>query len=183
MAIKAKTNPKQQQRWVVLLSALLAIGTFTVALAQSSNNQNTGLAPLPESMLELGNDNEAQPTPAVKKNTPAPAPAIAPIKESSGLAPLESDLYQVLSNSNSAFDLRSGETLRTALTRWCEDSGWTLVWRADNDYQIDINLNFPTGTKINKALRDTMRAVWIQHPEIKATVYRNNVIVIERIQQ
>lgn len=37
------------------------------------------------------------------------------------------------------FDVRAGETVRTAFERWSESAGWTLIWHADFDLRIEAN--------------------------------------------
>jgi hypothetical protein len=77
------------------------------------------------------------------------------------------------------FDLRIGETLRAALTRWAEQAGWALVWQTDVDYQIQAAAQFPAGTSFKDALRQTMQAFWQQTRWLQATVYKNHVVVVQ----
>lgn len=107
-----------------------------------------------------------------------PAPTEDAASEGAVFAPLDEEILGALAETVAAYELAAGETLRDALTRWCSDAGYTLVWRSDRDYRIDAALRFPAGTQIREALKQTVRAVWRHNPDIKATVYKNNVIVI-----
>jgi hypothetical protein len=93
-------------------------------------------------------------------------------------APLDDDILGALAESVGSYELAAGETLREGLARWCTDAGWTLVWRASRDYRVDANLRFPAGTSLREAVKQAVRAVWLHNPAIKATVYKNQVIVI-----
>ena len=77
------------------------------------------------------------------------------------------------------YDLRSGESLRTALQRWCEITGWQLVWNAGSDYQVDTNMSFPKGTQLEGAVWTTVKSVSQVSPTLLARAYENNVLVIE----
>lgn len=165
-SISSKTKTTQ-----TTLMGMMLIGVLASAIAVAQ----TAPAPKPKAGV---------PTRATSQQQAQPQQRMAPMAyqaNTSTLVPAEGDLYSSLSQSTSAFDLRNGETVRDALTRWCEDSGWTLVWKAKQDYQIDINLSFPQGTTLKTALRDTTRALWLQHPEIRATTYKNNVVVVDEV--
>ena len=158
---------------VRVLSLLVGAAGMSLAFAQSAPSAgNPPLAPMTLSPTDLS---------AGAQDIPPPAPSsdgLRPIS-SPGLVPVEGDLYAALSSGQAAYELRRGETLKAALTRWTEDAGWTLVWRSGSDYTIDATIEFPQGTKLADAARDVLRAVWRQHPQVKGTVYKNNVLVIE----
>lgn len=95
------------------------------------------------------------------------------------LAPLDGELLSYVQESTSHWQLRNGESLRTALSRWSSDAGWTLVWKASREYRIEAPLNLPAGTPYKDAVKAVVRAVWRSNPSLHATVYGNHVLVIE----
>lgn len=101
-----------------------------------------------------------------------------PLQAEVELAPLDDALFGAIAETVSAYELAAGETLRGAMERWASEAGWTLVWSAKNDYRVDAPLSFPAGTRIQDAIRAVMRGMWAQSPGLKATLYRNQVIVI-----
>lgn len=117
-------------------------------------------------------------TGGVSANEGAAAAQPAQAPETVELAPLDDALFGAIAESVSAYELAAGETLRSALERWAGEAGWTLVWSAKSDYRVDAPLSFPAGTRIQDAVRAVMRGMWAQTPGLKATLYRNNVIVI-----
>ena len=42
----------------------------------------------------------------------------------------------------SIWQLKNGETIRSELTKWAKDSGWSLVWQLDKDWMIPANSEF-----------------------------------------
>jgi Toxin co-regulated pilus biosynthesis protein Q len=40
------------------------------------------------------------------------------------------------------WQLKKGETIRSELTKWAKDSGWSLVWQLDKDWMIPANSEF-----------------------------------------
>ena len=77
------------------------------------------------------------------------------------------------------FDVRKGETLMTALQRWCAQSGWTLLWKSEDDIRPDAGIQLPPGLAFEDAVRELMRSVWVEYPDMSATAYKNRVLVVE----
>jgi len=103
----------------------------------------------------------------------------APLPEANApVAPLDGEILDYLSDTATEWSLEPGETLQLGLSRWCGEAGWSLVWLAGNDYPIQAGLQFPAGTTFRDAVRETLKAVWRQNPTLKATVYKNRVLVI-----
>ena len=67
------------------------------------------------------------------------------------------------------------KTIRGGMTKWCQKSGWQLVWNVKADYPIDtswtINTNFESA--INEVLKAT------QHSEMPllATMHDSNKVL------
>jgi hypothetical protein len=60
----------------------------------------------------------------------------------------------------STYTIASGETLRTVLTRWTEESGWDLVWEPSSDYSLGAGATFHGDMKmaiagLMESLRDS----------------------------
>lgn len=110
-----------------------------------------------------------------------PAPT-AQGKDVSALRPLDSLDFQELERVTTTFDLRAGETLRQALTRWAGEAGWQVVWQSTKDYRIEVSMTFPRGTDFKSAARDTAQSIWRVNPTLKLRVYKNNVMVVEEVQ-
>jgi len=133
--------------------------------------------------IELGDLQRASETQAKSRlASSTPAQMAAPMPGGgAALAPLEDDLLNALAVTTSRFDLRPGETLRAALTRWTQDAGWQLVWDSSRDYRIEAGMTFPRGTTLNDAIKETIHSVWMANPTLKADLYRNNVLVITEV--
>lgn len=125
---------------------------------------------------------------AVAQDAPALAPlesSLAPMESSQGasdLRPLDEAAFEELQRVTTSFELRAGETLRQALTRWAADSGWQVIWQSSKDYRIEASLVFPRGTDFKEAARSTARSIWRVNPTLKLKAYRNNVMVVEEVQ-
>ena len=78
-----------------------------------------------------------------------------------------------------AYDVRKGETLMTALKRWCASANWTLLWKSTDDIRPDAAIQLPAGLAFEDAVRELMRSVWVGYPDMTATAYKNRVLVIE----
>lgn len=77
------------------------------------------------------------------------------------------------------YDVRKGETLMTALKRWCASANWTLLWKSADDIRPDAAIQLPPGLTFEDAVRELMRSVWVGYPDMTATAYKNRVLVIE----
>ena len=77
------------------------------------------------------------------------------------------------------FDVRQGETLMAALTRWSAQSGWTLMWKSADDIRPEAHIQMPVGMAFEDAVRELMRSVWVMYPDMTATAYKNKVLVVE----
>jgi hypothetical protein len=107
-----------------------------------------------------------------------PKPDRTPPAAEAPLAPLEGELADYLAESTAEWSMAPGDTLRGVLQRWSQYAGWSIVWEATRDYPVQANLTFPRGTAFQDAVRQVMRAIWRTNPSIKATVYKNKVIVV-----
>ena len=106
------------------------------------------------------------------------APAQPVRAKTAPLAPMDPQAMTGLRDATASYYLAPGETLRGALTRWCADSDYQLVWQSDQDFVIDSQMSFPRGVTFDEAVRQTVRAVWRQHPTLKAETYKNRVLVV-----
>lgn len=117
--------------------------------------------------------------PAPSTIVPVAPHQIATVPDTTPIVPLPRNLADTISTSTSVtYYLRPGDTLRSTLKRWADGAGWTLVWNTDVDYTIDASATFPPGTTIKDAVRQTMHSFWERTRWLRATVYKNNVIVI-----
>lgn len=75
----------------------------------------------------------------------------------------------------------AGETLRTLLIRWGEQSGWTVVWKMDRDYHLEAGVIFRgTFTEVSAALiRSFARAT----PAPIGTFYSGNRVLVISVQE
>jgi hypothetical protein len=110
--------------------------------------------------------------------TSATPKVVATQPDTTPIAPLPTDLVAAFDTSTIMYTLHPNETLRGVLTRWSKDAGWTLIWETDVDYTIDASATFPIGTSYKEAVKETMHAFWERTRWLRATSYRNNVIVI-----
>lgn len=154
-------------RWVARVSLSAGVLTMAIGVGLQFHGTNAIASPLETDVSAIASELDRQPASGTEL-----AQGAAP------LAPLDGDLLNLLSETVSEWDMQPGETLRSALTRWCEASGWSLAWRVDRDFPIDAPLRFKPGTSFSEAVRQTMRAVWQTHPGLKARMYQNNVIVV-----
>lgn len=116
---------------------------------------------------------------------PQEEPGVAPASRPQGvneLHPLDTSAFEELQRVTTSYELRAGETLRQALTRWGADAGWQVVWQSTKDYRIEASLVFPRGTDFRKAARETARSIWRVNPTLKLRAYKNNVMVVEEVQ-
>lgn len=97
------------------------------------------------------------------------------------LAPLDLTLVDQISHHTLVFDVAAGETLHTTFLRWTGRAGYSLVWRAQREYPLDTSMVFARGTTFDDAVRQAVHAVWQNSPTLKATLYRNKVLVITEI--
>lgn len=164
--------------WV--LSGAVACCAAALAHAATSQSAQAPLAPMQDPRLL---------TPTETDGRLPSQPSTAQTDGGERLAPLNTaDVAQLLAGGTAAFELRSGESLRSGLTRWTSDAGWELVYPPSvKEVTITVPIAFPAGTKFEDAVRDTMRAIWVQHARtadrnektLKASLYRNRVLVIE----
>lgn len=96
------------------------------------------------------------------------------------ISPLPAPLRTVVREEIGGWSLRRGETLREALLRWSEQGGYTLLWKADIDFAIEADLDYPAGTRFRDALSQTVQAFWHTPTPLVAHVYSNQVVVITR---
>lgn len=111
-----------------------------------------------------------------------PANQVETNQTTSELRPLDVAAFAELQRVTTSYELRAGETLRQALTRWAADSGWQIIWQSSKDYRIEASMVFPRGTDFREAARSTARSIWAVNPTFKLKAYRNNVMVLEEVQ-
>ena len=94
------------------------------------------------------------------------------------LAPLEHSDDVSLGGALSTYAFLPGDTVRKALERWAREAGYSVVWRADVDFNVDIEMSFPRGTTFEDAAEQTLGAFWRRGAELTGTLYRNRVLVV-----
>lgn len=77
------------------------------------------------------------------------------------------------------YQLRSGETIRAALARWANDSGFELVWLADFDLPVEVSMTLPSGTTFHDALAVVLKSYWHSNHAITGVMHDNDVLVIQ----
>jgi hypothetical protein len=79
----------------------------------------------------------------------------------------------------SAFDVRAGETVRTAFERWADAVGWTVRWQADFDLRIDADNLFAEDefTAVVPQVLSAFRTPPGQK-RLTATAYRGNRVLL-----
>lgn len=119
-----------------------------------------------------------EPPPAA---TPSSAPPAIDVKPFAGRTEAEvavSPPVELAVSAPPLFVLRRGESLRENLARWCRDEGWTLVWRSDFDYPIQVNVDFPSTATFRSAVRDVLKAYWSKGHALEGRTYKNRVLEI-----
>lgn len=94
----------------------------------------------------------------------------------SPLEPAESDVS--MGGTLTSYSFLPGDTLRKALERWASEAGYSVVWRADVDFNVDIEMTYPRGTSFEAAAEQTLGAFWRRGAELTGTLYRNKVLVV-----
>lgn len=142
------------------------------------------VAPLPASRADPIASPSASASPAVDQAqepspvaTPSSAPPAVDVKPSAGQAEAEVAVELAVS-ARPSFVLKRGESLRENLARWCRDEGWTLVWRSDFDYPIQVNVDFPSTATFRSAVRDVLKAYWSKGHALEGRTYKNRVLEI-----
>lgn len=119
---------------------------------------------------------------SVAATTAAPEPSPSAMRADDAdapIAPLSPDALHSLPADGRGFEFVDGDTLKSALTRWCHSAGWTLVWRVDVDYPIKAANGFSGAVDFQTAVEQTLRAYWLQSADLKASLYsRNRYLVI-----
>lgn len=110
---------------------------------------------------------------AVEADELDPYAADAPV---SPLEPTESDVS--MGGTLTSYSFLPGDTLRKALERWAREAGYSVVWRADVDFNVDIEMTYPRGTSFEAAAEQTLGAFWRRGAELTGTLYRNKVLVV-----
>lgn len=79
------------------------------------------------------------------------------------------------------WEATAGETLRSLLIQWGEESGWTVIWKLDRDYNLEAGVVFRgTFTEVSGALiRSFARAT----PAPIGTFYKGNRVLVINTQE
>lgn len=111
---------------------------------------------------------------------PEPSGPMPPSDEADApIAPMSADALHALPADGRSFEFVAGDTLMSALARWCRSAGWTLVWRVDVDYPIKAASGIAGSVDFETAVEQTLRAYWLQSADLKASLYtRNRHLVI-----
>ncbi len=73
------------------------------------------------------------------------------------------------------------KTLRNALTKWCKQSGWQLVWNAKANYPIDSTWRVEGG--FESAVNQVLKATQYAEVPLIATMYDSNHVLEIRSQE
>lgn len=79
------------------------------------------------------------------------------------------------------WEAKPGNTLRSLLMHWGEESGWTVIWQLDRDYHLEAGVIFRgTFTEVSGALiRSFARAT----PAPIGTFYKGNRVLVVNTQE
>lgn len=111
---------------------------------------------------------------------PEPSSPIVRLDDAAApIAALSAEALNSLPSDGRSFEFVAGDTLKSALARWCHSAGWTLVWRVDVDYPIRSAGTLAGPVSFESAVEQTVRAYWLQSADLKASLYlRNRHLVI-----
>lgn len=68
------------------------------------------------------------------------------------------------------------DTVQTLLTKWSDESGWTLVWKLDRDYVLEAGVVF-RGTYMDAAMA-LLRSFARANPAPIGTFYKGNRVLV-----
>lgn len=94
-------------------------------------------------------------------------------------APQPSTVIPTVPTHASLFDVKAGETVRTALERWSAESGWKLIWQADFDLRIEAD-NVFMESDITEAVPAVLKAFPTPpgRPRLSMAAYRGNRVIV-----
>lgn len=75
----------------------------------------------------------------------------------------------------------AGETLRTLLMQWGEESGWTVVWKMDRDYNLEAGVVFRG--KFTEVAAAFIRSFARATPAPIGTFYKGNRVLVINTQE
>ena len=75
----------------------------------------------------------------------------------------------------------AGETLRTLLMKWGEESGWTVVWKMDRDYNLEAGVVFRG--KFTEVAAAFIRSFARATPAPIGTFYKGNRVLVINTQE
>ena len=79
------------------------------------------------------------------------------------------------------WDAPAGETLRTLLMQWGEQSGWTVVWKLDRDYNLEAGVVFRG--KFTEVAAAFIRSFARATPAPIGTFYKGNRVLVINTQE
>lgn len=74
-----------------------------------------------------------------------------------------------------AWAVIKGSSLKATLEGWCREAGWELIWDSSSDYQLGASAAFHEG--FEQAVAHLIDSIYINNPEITATLYRGNKVL------
>ena len=111
----------------------------------------------------------------------SPAPASAPSGDTAaGPASLPADAEIVPISNPAGMGVRSweivkGEMLKAQLERWATDAGYTLIWSAHNDYEMQSNSTFNGPFK--DAVKACFGALQSNGHALRVTIFEGNNVM------
>ncbi|XAI97262.1 hypothetical protein [Dolichospermum phage Dfl-JY45] len=118
---------------------------------------------------------EATPVEEITLSTGTAVGAVAAVD------PVVTTVVTTVPTHQATFDVRAGETVRTAFQRWVDAQGWTLRWQADFDLRIEAD-NLFTEDQLTDVVPLVLSAFRTPpgQKRLTATAYRGNrVLLIE----
>jgi len=114
-----------------------------LAIGGCSSGPRPVLLPDGQSRIAINEPISTIPSAEVPDLTPEDSPADVQIRvASASIGPKAAIVSPVAPELEQIWQLKKGETIRSELTKWAKDSGWSLVWQLDKDWMIPANSEF-----------------------------------------
>ena len=178
-AAEKGVSVKDKQTSKVVIETKAAEPKADVAMVVATPTKETKVVEtkVVETVVEKKKD-KGEPVVVVEKTTEVqPDPVVhKTITKQSGLA--ERVAYGERCHD---WEAPAGETLRSLLMQWGEQSGWTVIWKLDRDYNLEAGVIFRgTFTEVSGALiRSFARAT----PAPIGTFYKGNRVLVVNTQE
>lgn len=104
--------------------------------------------------------------PVASVAAPTPVPAVL---ETENMA------IETLAPALPVWEIAQGRMLRAQMKDWADQAGYTLIWNAQNDYELKSSASFP-GVFV-EAVRDCFSALQANGLALRVTIYQGNNVM------